>query len=154
MKDGPSKPRTESILDKFLHDANAQDGDAQVDPHEAIIAQVLSAETPEAVLTPIEVLQGRDLIGVPLMLVDFSLNESEFDTGSPLYASMAVIHPETGPTVANCGHKKVLAQLVKLKQFNQFPYRVQFITRGVSKQGTAMLELASWKEEDYQEPPF
>lgn len=160
-KSGPSTPRVPSKLDALLHDAKAPDGDAEVDPYEAIIQQVLNADSPTAVLTPIDVLQGRDLIDEPLLLMDFSLNESEYDTGSPLYASMAVIRPDEGPTVVNCGHKKVLAQLVKLKQFADgpneewcFPYRVKFITRGESKQGTPLLQLAMWKEEDYTAPPF
>jgi hypothetical protein len=44
---------------------------------------------------------------------------------------------------------------VKLREFNEFPYRVMFIERGQSKQGTAMLELTGWEEETYAEnPPF
>jgi hypothetical protein len=151
----PAQPRVPSELDKYLHDAKSADGDPDVDPYELIIRQVLAADSPAAVLTPVEALQGRDLVNVPLMLLDFQLNQSEFDTGSPFYASMAVLTPGGDPAVANCGHKKVLAQLVKLKQFNEFPYRVMFHERGVSKQGTPMLELRAWKEEDFSdEPPF
>src|SRR5271169_3068683 len=115
----PDGQRQMSKFDQFLLDRQAEGGDPERDPYEGIIAQVLSAETPDAVLTPIEALQGRDVLGVPLLLVGFELNQSEFDAGSPFYASMAVIRSDTQePTVVNCGHKKVLAQLVKLDEFH------------------------------------
>lgn len=154
VKSGPAPVRVPSELDKYLHDAKGADGDPDVDPYEMLIRQVLNADSPAAVLTPVEAMQGRDMVDVPLMLLDFTLNESEYDSGSPFYVSMAVLTPGGDPAVVNCGHKKVLAQLVKLKQFNEFPYRVMFRTKGQSKQGTPMLELVGWKEEDYAEPPF
>ncbi len=120
-----------------------------------IIRQVLSAESPAAVLTPTDVVQARDIVEEPLMLVGIDLSESEFDAGSPFYANMAVIRTPGVSAVVNCGHKKVLAQLIKLQEFNEYPYRVKFIVRGQSKQGTPMLELAEWHETDYQEEiPF
>ena len=144
-----------SQLNKFLLDASTRDGDPDLDPMDGIIRQVLSASSPAAVLTPTEVRQGQDMVGVPLMLVDFELHQSEFDAGSPFYATMAVLIPPGEPDVVNCGHKKVLAQLVKLKEFGEFPYKVVFINRGTSKQGTPMLELTSWKDDDFEdEPPF
>lgn len=147
--------RAPSALDKFLFDASNQGGDVERDPMESIIRQVLSAESPAAVLTPTDVQQGADLVGIPLMLADFDLNKSEFDAGSPFFASMAVLGPGSTPMVVNCGHKKVLAQLVKLREFDQFPYRVMFIARGQSKQGTPMLELTAWEDEQFKDnPPF
>lgn len=156
-READSQPvvRRESALDRFLLDASAQGGDVERDPLESIIRQVLSAESPAAVLTPTDVQQARDIVSVPLMLADFELNKSEFDVGAPFFASMAVLGPGGVPMVVNCGHKKVLAQLVKLREFNEFPYRVMFIERGQSKQGTAMLELTAWEEETYKDnPPF
>jgi hypothetical protein len=152
---GTTASRPSSALDKFLLDASQSGGDVERDPMDSIIRQVLDADSPAAVLTPTEVMQARDMVNVPLMLIDFELNKSEYDAGSPFFASMAVLLPESVPAVVNCGHKKVLAQLVKLKQFNEFPYRVMFIARGQSQQGTPMLELTAWKEEDYTDnPPF
>jgi hypothetical protein len=147
--------RAPSALDRFFADAKDQGGDVERDPMESIIRQVLSADSPASVLTPTEVMKASDMVGIPLLLVGFELNESEYDAGSPMYGSMAVLVPGGQPTVVNCGHKKVLAQLVKLQEFNEFPYRVIFVTRGTSKQGTPMLELNAWTEEQYADnPPF
>lgn len=161
VKDRPGPVARESEFDKFLRDRQSADGDPERDPYDAILKQVLDASTPDAVLTPVEALQGRDLVGVPLLLLGFELNKSEYDEGSPFYASMQCLQPPDGdPVVVNCGHKKVLAQLVKLEEFHQnasmdagYPYQVMFRTRGQSKVGTPMLELGKWPQQ-MEEPPF
>jgi hypothetical protein len=142
-------------LTLFLADkANAVE-DPDRDPMDGIIQQVLNADSPAAVLTPIEPLRAQDLVGVPLILAGWELAQSEYDAGSPFYANMAVLTPHAGEAIVNCGHKKVLAQLVKLEQFDEYPYKVVFINRGTSKQGTPMLELTAWKDEDFADgPPF
>lgn len=147
-------PTTASELDQWLLASKQVDADPDAGGYERIIAQVLSATSPDVVLTPVEALQARDIVGVPLILFGFDLNESEFDVGSPFYASMqCVVAQDQSPAVVNCGHKKVIAQLVKLKEFGQFPYNVMFRERGVSKVGgTPMLELVKWEPEP--EPPF
>jgi hypothetical protein len=142
-------------LNQFLADKSNQGGDPDRDPMDGIIQQVLNADSPAAVLTPTEALQASNLIQVPLMLVGWELAQSEYDAGSPFYANLAVLTPDGQPNVVNCGHKKVLAQLIKLEEFNEYPYRVMFITRGQSRQGTPMLELTAWEEEAEPEPaPF
>lgn len=143
-----------SEFDKFLTDREAERKDVESDPFEEIIRQVLNADSPDAVLTPTEVLQGRDLIGIPLVVLGFSLNQSEYDVGSPFYATIdAVKSPDEPPFKVNCGHKKVIAQLVKLEEFSAFPIQVKFITRGTSKiGGTAMLELTKWEASDAPAP--
>lgn len=142
-------------LNQFLADKSNQGGDPNSDPMDGIIQQVLKADSPAAVLTPTEVLQAVQLTDVPIILVGWSLAQSEYDAGSPFYANLAVITPDGEPNVVNCGHKKVLAQLIKLEEFNEYPYKVMFITRGSSKQGTPMLELTEWPK-DYEpaEVPF
>jgi hypothetical protein len=150
-------------FDQFIRDHKAEGGDIALDPYDAILKQVLSAESPDAVLTPTETAQGSDLLDVPLLLMGFHLNESEFDAGSPFYATLEVVDMRTEQgLVVNTGHKKVLAQLVRLQQLSDgpnetfnFPYQVMFITRGQSKVGTPMLELRKWEAEDEKkEAPF
>lgn len=153
IKDSAGTEIRPSEFDEFLKNRESEKADTEQDPYEAIIKQVLNAETPDAVLTPTEVLQGRDLIGVPIVILGFVLNKSEFDVGSPFYATMDVVKsPDEPPVKVNCGHKKVIAQLVRLEQLGAFPIAAQFITRGVSKVGgTPMLELT--KAEIQAEPP-
>jgi len=154
VRDSAGTEVKRSEFDKFLTDREAERKDVDSDPFEEIIRQVLNADSPDAVLTPTEVLQGRDLIGIPLVVLGFSLNQSEYDVGSPFYATIdAVKSPNEPPFKVNCGHKKVIAQLVKLEEFQAFPVQVKFITRGTSKiGGTAMLELTKWDASDAPAP--
>ena len=142
-------------LNQFLEDKSNQGGDPDSDPMDGIIQQVLNAESPAAVLTPVDAMKAESMVGVPLMLIGWSLAQSEYDAGSPFYANLTVMAPPGEQMVVNCGHKKVLAQLIKLEEFGEYPYKVVFITRGKSRQGTDMLELTSWKDEDFKDnPPF
>jgi hypothetical protein len=144
-----------AALNQFLADKSNQGSDPNSDPMDGIIQQVMNADSPAAVLTPTEALQASQLVDVPIILVGWELAQSEYDAGSPFYANLAVITPDEQPNVVNCGHKKVLAQLIKLEEFGEYPYKVMFITRGNSKQGTPMLELTEWpKDYDPGEVPF
>ena len=141
-------PSRAKDLDQFLRDSNEQSSDPDGGGLLRIIDQVLSAATPDAVLTPVDALAAADMVGVNLYLGGIDLNQSEYDVGSPFYVSMAcLVAEDQTPVVINCGHRKVIAQCVKLREFDQFPYRVVFRTRGVSKiGGTPMLELIKWEE--------
>lgn len=155
IRDQAAPAKRKSAFEQQLIDQQETVAEDDKDPYERIIRQVLDAETPDAVLTPVEVMQGRDLVGRNIVVIDFELNQSEFDVGSPFYASIQALTGENEPpVVVNCGHKKVIAQLVRLKELNAFPVQVQFWTRGTSKAGgTPMLELRKWTAET-AEPPF
>ena len=142
-------------FEAFLTSKAEEFKEPDTDPLQGIINQVLSAETPDAVLTPTEVLQARDIVGVPLMVLDFRLEKSDYDVGSPFYAIIDVLKgPGQPPEVVTCGHKKVMAQLVRLRELDAFPFAAEFIERGVSKVGgTAMLELRK-VDIKMEEPPF
>lgn len=135
-------------FDRFLIDREAEGGDVAIDSYQAIIEQVLSATSPDDVLTPVEAVKAADVVGIPYLLYGFDMNESEFDAGSPFYASMKMGNTVTGePQVVNCGHKRVIAQLIKLEEFQQYPYRVMFKEQGKSrKSGSPMLVMVKWQE--------
>jgi len=148
--DDESEPGRElDKFDRFLIDRNQESADPEIDAYQAIIEQILTAESPDDVLTPIEAKKASDMVDVPLILHGFEMNESEYDAGSPFYASMKVVNALTGePCVVNCGHKRVLAQLVKLDQFQQYPYQVMFKEQGKSKKsGSPMLVMVKWTNE-------
>jgi len=153
VNDGQT-PVKASDLDQYLRDTHA----AEVDPDEGayarIIEQVLKSTTPDIVLTPTEAVDAKDMVGIPLVITGFDLNESEYDQGSPFYVSIhAFVAQDETEVVINCGHKKVIAQMVMLKRFDQWPYRAMFRQRGVSKiGGTPMLELV--KAEGPEKAPF
>ena len=128
---------------------------AEDDPYRRIIQQVLSAASPDVVLTPVEAYQAKDIQGRRLLLFGHTWNKSEFDAGTPMYASMECQDADTHESmVVNTGHKKMMAQLIKLEQFGKYPYEIQIRARGQSAQGTPMLELVKWDKRETEAPPF
>lgn len=116
--------------DYLAHEANDSQLDT-VSTHRDIVQQILSRESAMDVLTDTELLNAKDIVGRPFALIATRFNESDFDAGSPWYASMDVHFPDTDTrAVVNCGHQALMAQLIKLDEFKEYPYPV------VIKQGT------------------
>ena len=131
------------------------------DPYRTILDQILSADTPDAVLTPIEAHKIGEYVGTALLLFGFQLQKSEYEEGTPMYAAMQCRDVEKDePVVITSGHRKVMAQLVKLRQFDKWPYKVMPIARGQGKYGDPLFELTKWpegyvpRESQLAEPPF
>lgn len=146
----------------FLFEAGEKAEEEMSGTYQSLIEQILSAETPDQILTPVEVMQPRDMVGEPLEIFAMRLQKSEYEVGSPMYASIEAKMLSTGePVVVNCGQKPVMAQLVRLQQLDSFPFRAFFRETGRNAHGTAMYRLTSLPQDrikpsdgDKDEPPF
>jgi hypothetical protein len=146
----------------FLFESGEKAEDEMSDAYTSLIEQILNAETPDQILTPVEVSQPRDVVGMPLEIFEVRWQRSEYEVGSPMYASIEAKRIETGdPVVVNCGQKPVMAQLVRLKQLGALPFRAYFRETGRNAHGTAMYRLTTLPNERQQpassglsEPPF
>lgn len=139
----------------FLYEQGETAEAEMSDAYKSIIDQILSAETPDQILTPVEVKQPRDVVGEPLEMFDVRWQRSEFDAGSPMYASLECKEVATGmPVVVNCGQKAVMAQLVRLQQLDAFPFRAYFRQTGSNDHGTAMYRLTRLPDGDQGTLPF
>ena len=128
----------------FLYEQGDKAEEEMADSYKSIIDQILSAETPDQILTPVEVLQPRDVVGEPLEIFGTRKQKSEFDAGSPIYMSVEAQRIESGePVVVNVGQKACMAQLVRLEQLGAFPVRAFFRETGRNAHGTAMYRLTS-----------
>lgn len=155
VMDGPSglASRTPDIA--FLFESGEKAEEQMTDNYRAIIEQILSAETPDQILTPVEVLQPRDVADELLEVFDVRWQRSEFEVGSPMYASLEAKRIMDGaPVVVNCGQKPVMAQLVRMQQLDAFPFRAFFRQTGNNAHGTAMYRLTMAKGQSPNEPPF
>lgn len=113
-------------LARFITEEQGETSDDPTATYRQIIDQILSADTPEDVLTPVEAVSARDLVGQEFMLEGFSVNKSEFDVGSPFYASMQCREAGSNARIViNCGDQKVLAQLVRLGQLGALPVPIR-----------------------------
>ena len=112
-------------LDQYLADEGLYKEPSPEQAYRQIIDQILSAATPEDVLTPAEAVSARDCVDRPFFLYGFDVNTSEFDVGSPFYATMKVrFLDDDQPTVVNSGNQALFAQLIRLSQLDAFPQTV------------------------------
>lgn len=128
-------------LDNLLEWLVAEAGDADAESAagmEAIVRQVLSADNPTQVLRQTLPMSGSDVVEVPMLLLDFTVRESEFEgsKGLPFYASLQVMMGEPAePRVVNTGSVKVLAQLKRLRELGQWPQVVMLHEARAAKKG-------------------
>lgn len=94
--------------------------------YKRIIDQILAADTPDEVLTPIEAMSLRDFVGEVITIKHVSVNKSEYDVGSPFYFTMECVNETTQETlVLNSGVQRVMAQIVRLNQLGALPCKVR-----------------------------
>lgn len=110
-----------------------------------IIGSILAKSSAMDVLTPTEVLSARQIVDRPFALMGVRFNGSDFSDGSGYYATMDVHFPDTDEKgVVNTGHQALMAQLIKLVEFNEFPYPVKVVAAGKPNQfGTVPLRLVA-----------
>jgi hypothetical protein len=152
---GPAGLASREVDASFLFEGVDSSGQEMSDNYRAIIEQILNADTPEQILTPIDIMQPRDVVGRALRLFDVRWQVSEFEVGSPKYASIECQDLETGqPMVINCGQKPVMAQMLRLSQLKDgLPQDAFFRVTGQNSFGTDMYRLTIIPKES-QEVPF
>lgn len=130
-------PALDNLLAWLVEEAQDTDGESAAGM-EAIVRQVLSAENPTQVLRQTLPMNGSDIIDVPMLLLDFTIRESEFEGSKslPFYASMQVMMGEPAePRVVNTGAIKVLAQLKRLRELGHWPQVVMLHEARAARKG-------------------
>jgi hypothetical protein len=131
-------PALDNLLEWLVAEADAMKDDELALGMEAIVRQVLSATDMAQVLRKTMPISGGDVVGVPMLLGDFTIRESEFEGSKslPYYASLQVMMgdpPE--PRVINVGSIKVLAQLKRMRELGQWPVVVMVEEARAAKKG-------------------
>jgi hypothetical protein len=123
----------------------ANQGEDNMAVSEDMVRRMLTADSPEEVLREEVPKSGKDFIGIPLLLVDWRINESDYEDGEgfPYYASLRVMvgnPPES--RVINCGGIKVMAAIMRLVQLGEFRQFVK-LTGKKNKAGRTPLNLVA-----------
>jgi hypothetical protein len=116
-------PALDNLL-QWLVNESGGGGDDSAAAMEAIVRQVLVSDNATQVLRQTLPVSAGDFVDVPVLLMDFTIRESEFEgsKGLPYYASLQVMMgdpPE--PRVINAGSIKILAQLKRLRELGEWP---------------------------------
>jgi hypothetical protein len=145
----PTGPAVPAIPDKFVQlRAMMQDAEdrAAMSPEEiqaSIVERILGAATIDDVFAIQEARHARDLLDVPIEVVDFKFQESTFDEGAKYYVVLDAFDVSTGEKMAvTCGGATVVAQLYRLGQLGAFPIKVKFAqTKRPTKSGKFPMSL-------------
>lgn len=90
---------------------------------DAIAARILTAESPEEVLTLSEPTKFADLIGHRIMVGGFVMRASDISDGLGAYAMIAYSDVDSGENgFTSCGASGVLAQLARMFQLGSMPF--------------------------------
>lgn len=140
--------RTGDMISEYMYDEREVDDESRTVAYRAIIAQIMSAESIDEVLMPVDADNAADFVDRHLTLNGFEFNVSEFDVGSPVYASCKVYdHVDQRKRVLNTSWQALMAQLMKLAEMDAFP--VDIAIRQAKKRnrfGKFALRLVKWEE--------
>lgn len=114
--------REGDAISPFLNQEN--DG-VEPDPgatYAAIITEIMASESVGDVLNLPEAEKLETYVGRTIRIHGFSVNDSEFETGPPVYFTVKGYEVDSGERVIiNTGEQKVMAQLMRLHMFGAFP---------------------------------
>jgi hypothetical protein len=114
-----------SLLTTILAEVSTKPTSETKAAQNAIIMDVLSAETVEDVLADSSATPAEDVLDVPLKLNSVQYEKSDYAEGEPYYALLHVTRGDTGrDAVVSCGAQKVIAQALKLAQLSALPCEV------------------------------
>jgi len=144
-------------LGQYIDSVAVEGRTAEEVAYMAIIQQIFDSETPEDVLTPIEAVNAKDVIGRPVRVKRWEAVRSEYEVGSPFYAAIQVDHLDTSEQgVITTGNQAILAQLITLQSRDAFPIEGKFVEFGKpNKYGTMPMRLAKpeWESKKTRRQP-
>lgn len=123
----PDSPRKgDTGIAAYMRTEEQDEDEEKLATYKRIIDQILAAKTPDEVLTPIEAMDLRALVGEIITINAVSVNKSDYDVGSPFYFTMECVNETTQEKlVLNSGVQRVMAQIVRLNQLGKLPCKVR-----------------------------
>lgn len=117
-------------------------GDVLVEPEtsadavRSIVEGILRATTLKDIFAESTTLGTKDLVGVPLAVMDVVFMASELEDNPGNYILIKAVHLDTGePLVINSGSKSIMAKLHQAKLHKLLPVEVEVIEVGVARKG-------------------
>jgi hypothetical protein len=101
--------------------------DISVDPgavYEAIIAEIMGAETIDDVLNLPETTDLEEWAEQALEFHGFRVLDSDYEQGAPVYFVIGATHlASNAKVIITCGEQAIMAQMLRLKELGAFPFR-------------------------------
>jgi hypothetical protein len=117
-------PRKGDVISRYLTEEHERTDVASVDTHKAVIEEILASQTLDELLDDTEAESLDNFVDRVITIRAFSINDSEFPDGAPIYVAMKVTDEETGQRrVATTGQQNVMAQLLLAEQNGWLPLK-------------------------------
>jgi len=121
-------PRDGDQISRYI---NREEQDREVTAAQtqaAIIHRIIQSADVDSVLELFEPETLADFENRVIRIDDFRWNESDFDQGPPVYASIMVVDKDAQTRhLINSGEQRIMAQLWKLQDLNAFPVEVRVV---------------------------
>jgi hypothetical protein len=109
------------LNDTLAEDLKAGRSNA-ADAVDAIVDQIMTAETLDEILSPAELTTAEEILGVPLQIFNWRPTRSEYTGGLEFYAIIECVRADTHLTdLVGCGAANVVAQLKRMSQLGYLP---------------------------------
>lgn len=130
-----------TFMDWIVGKANTNDED-QYAIMASIIDEILQSDSPEEVLRERSALHAKDILNTPLLVHGFEIRAGDFEESTiNHYAALTVSREGSAETrVVTCGGMKVMAKLMKLDQFGEWPQIIIFTAKQTSN-GYSVLDI-------------
>lgn len=138
--DAPAPPAVASYL-------SSSKAAVEEDPEQVaweIVQRILSAQSPDEVLSRQQVMSAKELLGFPLIIERVRWQRSAYEQRESMYALVNAHRTDLDvDVVVTCGGRNVMAQLWRLGELNAFPIKAKF---GTTAQPTANGYYPLWLE--------
>lgn len=140
--------REGDVLSRYLTVEQENTDVASTDTHKAIVDEIFSSTTLDELLENTEPEDLKNFIGRVITIREYSVNDSEFEKGAPIYFALKVTDEETGERrVITTGEQNVMAQVMTAQQRGWLPLRCRpYQANKPNKHGRYLIRLG--KAED------
>lgn len=110
--------------------------ETSADAVRSIVEGILKATDLKGIFAESTTLGTKDLVGVPLVVLDVVFMASELDDNPGNYILIKAVHLDTGESMAiNSGSKAIMAKLHQAKLHKLLPVEVEVIEVGLPRKG-------------------
>lgn len=116
--------RKSDVISRYLSEERERTDVASTDTHKAIIEEIMASQTLDDLLGNAEAESLENFVDRVVTVREFSINDSEFPDGAPIYLAIHLTDEETGEKrVATTGEQNVIAQLMAAQDRGWLPLR-------------------------------
>lgn len=135
--------REGDVISRYLRAEQEDTSVSSTDTHAAIIDEIMESQSLDELLENSEPEDLTSFVGRVITIREYSVNDSEFQNGAPIYLALKVTDEETGERrVITTGEQNVMAQVIRAKDAGWLPFKCRpFQSNKPNKYGRYIIRL-------------